>query len=232
MTPYFIAETAFHHEGDLKFLKELIKGASEAGADAVKFQLLLNIDSFFITGHSARDTIASMTFTEKQWTEIFEYSREHQLDIIAMPLDLESVNWLRTNSENVTWTEIHSVSVGDTQLIDALQSLKLPIYVGAGGRNLEELKNLEEQCKGQLKAIMHGFQSFPTKFEELQLGRINSLREHFPNHVLGFADHSAPTVRLLRLPRLQRSYPVPPYLNGILRQRSTHPELIITPRSQ
>ena len=39
---------------------------------------------------------------------------------------------------------------------------------------------------------MHGFQSFPTKFEELQLGRINSLREYFPNHVLGFADHSAP----------------------------------------
>ena len=24
MTPYFIAETAFHHEGDLKFLKELM----------------------------------------------------------------------------------------------------------------------------------------------------------------------------------------------------------------
>ena len=69
--------------------------------------------------------------------------------------------------------------------------------------------------QGQLKAIMHGFKASPLNLRSYSSGVSIAFESIFPNHVLGFADHSAPTVRLLRLPRLQHSYPVPPYLNGI-----------------
>ena len=41
---YFIlAETAFSHEGDIKFLKDQINSALEGKADGIKFQILLKV---------------------------------------------------------------------------------------------------------------------------------------------------------------------------------------------
>src|SRR6185436_1366753 len=37
-SPFFVAEIGINHNGDLNIAKQLIDGAAEAGADAVKFQ--------------------------------------------------------------------------------------------------------------------------------------------------------------------------------------------------
>ena len=38
MSIYIVAEIGINHNGDLKMAKQLIDNASQAGADAVKFQ--------------------------------------------------------------------------------------------------------------------------------------------------------------------------------------------------
>ena len=62
---YFYIETAFHHEGDLNYLKELIYNAKLINADGVKFQVLTNIDDFVAVQHSGYDILKKYCFSYK-----------------------------------------------------------------------------------------------------------------------------------------------------------------------
>jgi perosamine synthetase len=45
---YIIGETAFYHQGDINYLKELIKAASDLKLDSIKFHLLFDIHDYFV----------------------------------------------------------------------------------------------------------------------------------------------------------------------------------------
>ena len=70
-TPYLIGETAFHHQGDLPFLKNLIDVGATANIDAVKFHMLLDLEDYFIKDHEAFSALEQWLFTKEQWNEIF-----------------------------------------------------------------------------------------------------------------------------------------------------------------
>ena len=55
--PYIIGETAFHHEGDVQFAKELIKEAIKLGIEAIKFHMTLDLDDYMAYNHEAIDII-------------------------------------------------------------------------------------------------------------------------------------------------------------------------------
>ena len=43
---FIFSETAFHHEGDINFLNNLINESKKSLAQGVKFQVLFDINSF------------------------------------------------------------------------------------------------------------------------------------------------------------------------------------------
>ena len=55
--PYLIGETAFHHEGDISFLRDLVKAGISLGLDAIKFHLLFDLSDYFIKTHNAYDAL-------------------------------------------------------------------------------------------------------------------------------------------------------------------------------
>ena len=59
--PYFIAETAFHHEGDIAFLKKLVSDLSRLDVDALKFHLLFDLDDYMVKNHPAIQTLKSLS---------------------------------------------------------------------------------------------------------------------------------------------------------------------------
>jgi N,N'-diacetyllegionaminate synthase len=186
---YLYTETAFHHQGDLDFLKGLIDASAEAGAQGVKFQVLTQVNDFVSSRHKAYNDLASYCLSMAQWDEAFSYVASKGLDVIMMPLNVESLRL--TKKHNIKYLDIHSVSFNDHDLLSAIRQAGVPVILGAGGRTLDEIKDKSEYFGPQLKVLMVGFQSFPSKLQDIRMGKIAVLKNLFPGMLTGYADHSA-----------------------------------------
>lgn len=188
---YIFSETAFHHQGDMDFILGLINASKEAGVDGVKLQVLIEPSGFFSLAHPLLQDLSAYCFNMEQWMKIFKAIHSLDLDIILMPLDLASLNLLKHFS--VKYLDIHSVSFYDQELMVAIRNTGLPVILGVGGRTLSEIEEKKDFFGEQLKVLMVGFQSFPSKLSDVKLNRIAYLKAKFPDLQIGYADHSAPT---------------------------------------
>ena len=186
---YFYTETAFHHQGDLAFMKGLIDASKNSGANGVKFQVMTNTSDFISTKHKAFKDLDSYCFNIGQWREIFAYTQNIGLDIIMMPLNSEAFALL--SDYKIKYLDIHSVSFYDNVLLDNIKKSGIEIILGVGGRTLDEIVDKVSYFKDKLKVLMVGFQSFPSKLEDVKIGKIAFLKDKFPDLLIGYADHSA-----------------------------------------
>jgi sialic acid synthase SpsE len=188
---YFYTETAFHHQGDFAFLKKLVDASKRSGAMGVKFQILIEPASFISTKHGGYNSLSSYCFTAELWEEIVKYAYGLELECIAMPLDMASIQFIHDHKDLIKYIDIHPVSFYDQPLLEKVRSLEIPVIMGVGGRTLAEIQSAYDWFKDQLKVLMVGFQAFPTNLEEIRLGRIKRLGELFPSLQIGYADHSS-----------------------------------------
>jgi len=91
--PYLIGETAFHHQGDITFLKTLIDHGVDAQVDAIKFHLLLDLDDYFVKNHDAYSALSDWLLTDKQWTEVINYNESKGVDSIVLCNDPKAVDF-------------------------------------------------------------------------------------------------------------------------------------------
>lgn len=187
---YFYTETAFHHMGDLAFLKSLIHSSVKIGAQGVKFQVLIDYDSFIADQHSMYEEFKEGTFSLDEWREIFSYTNSKGLDIIFMPICTDSFELLEGDGYQIKFLDIHSVSFNDQEVLNLIKESGLPIILGVGGRTTEEVDIKINIFGDQLKVLMVGFQAFPTKIEEMKIGKIAWLKRKYPGLEIGYADHS------------------------------------------
>ena len=186
---YFYTETAFHHEGDLSYLKGLIDATKETGAAGIKFQVMTKTADFISTKHSAFTTLDSYHFSLEEWAEVFKYTQDIGLDIIMMPLNSEALQLL--DQFDVKYLDIHSVCFYDTDLLEKIKETNREIILGVGGRTMEEIIEKIKYFDSRLKVLMVGFQSFPSQLEDVNIGKITYLKNLFPDCQIGYADHSA-----------------------------------------
>ena len=104
-SPFFIAEIGINHNGDLNKAKELIKLASDAGCDAVKFQKrdvdLVYSKEFLDSprqspwGDTQRDQKEALEFGAFEYKEIDIYCRELSINWFVSAWDLKSQEFLK-----------------------------------------------------------------------------------------------------------------------------------------
>ena len=194
--PYIIGETAFHHQGEIKYLKSLIDEAASLELNAIKFHLLFDLEDYFTAHHPAFDTLEKWLFSKKEWSEILEYSREKGLDIIALCNDVASLKWINEECKvPVRAVEIHATGINDVFLLNAAANFKDTVILGVGGSNLEQIqfavKGLREQKKADI-FLMYGFQNYPTDYKDINLNKIKVIQDIFDLPV-GYADHTDPS---------------------------------------
>ncbi|WP_268123779.1 N-acetylneuraminate synthase family protein [Roseivirga pacifica] len=186
---YIYAETAFHHEGDLDYLKELVSTAKSCGANGVKFQVLTETDYLISKKHSQYQKLKSITLPFDEWREVFDHTEKLGLDIVMMPIDPECLRLLE--DFNIRFLDLHSVSFNDLEVLTAIKSTQLPLILGVGGRRITEIQDKIGFFKSQLNVLMTGFQSFPSRLADVTLEKIRCLSEAFPLTDVGYADHSS-----------------------------------------
>ncbi len=195
-TPYLIGETAFHHEGDTDFLVKLIDTALEVKVDAIKFHLLFDVSDYMIAAHAAIDVIKKIAIPQDKWVTVLDYVATKGVDIVLLCNDVVSMHWVNANQDkyNVAAIEIHATGLNDLFLLKEAVHFNKTVILGVGGSSFDDIKYAVDFLKGNGKTdifLMHGFQNYPTKYEDINLKRMAFLNQAF-NLPIGYADHTDP----------------------------------------
>jgi sialic acid synthase SpsE len=193
LKPYIIGETACNHEGDIKYLYKMIDDIAEMKLNAIKFHMLLNPESYMQKKHSLMKISRKWKFNKNQWNEIINYSNKKGLDIIILCDDVESIDYILENNINITAIELHATGLNDYFLLNAVSEFNKQIILGVGGSTIDEIAYAIDFLKSEEKnniLLMYGFQSYPTKYTDINLSKMLKIRDLFKLPI-GYADHTA-----------------------------------------
>lgn len=192
LVPYVIAETAYNHEGDIKYLHQMIDEIASLKLNAIKFHLLLNLDSFMKKTHPLYEKVKQWMFTENQWDEIFSHAVKKNLEIVALCDDVESIQYIIRKKKKITALELHATSLNDFFMLTEAAKFEGRIILGIGGSSLNDISYAVDFLRHHEKKdilLMYGFQSYPTNYSDINLSKMHAIRElfHLP---VGYADHT------------------------------------------
>jgi len=187
-----IAETAWHHDGDFEFFKNLILVVlNKTNADYVKLHITLDADEYIYIDHPAYQWIKDRVFTQEQWDEVIQLILSSNKKLMLLFNDKKAIDFgMKYNPELV---EIHSVCLNDINLLNHLKGKigTSKLVLGVGGSDLYEIESAISFFDEEHIVLMHGFQNFPTKYEDVNFGKILKLMRLYPEFDHGYADHTA-----------------------------------------
>ena len=201
-TPCFvIAEIGHNHQGSVERAKELFRAAKDAGADAVKLQKrdnrrlytralyespYDNENSFGATYGAHRE---ALEFHRDAYVELQACARELGLVFFATAFDEPSADLLA--QLDVPAFKIASGDLTNTPLLRHVASFAKPLVVSTGGATLEDVDRAVEAitAAGGTLCLLQCTAAYPAAVEDLNLGAITTLRERYPEVVVGLSDH-------------------------------------------
>tara|TARA_B110000967_G_scaffold209987_2_gene269255 strand:+ start:17034 stop:18029 length:996 start_codon:yes stop_codon:yes gene_type:complete len=188
-----IAETAWHHQGDFLFMKNLVHEiCKKTNTDFVKLHITLDFDEYMSHDHESYETLKPWLFNRNQWSEIIKIIRSYNKKILLLLNDTKAIEFAsRFKPEAV---ELHSVCLNVPRLQNAILEQidkNSKIIVGVGGTSIEEIDHAINNFKNRQVVLMFGFQNYPTKYENINLTKINQIQSLYPDLEYGYADHTA-----------------------------------------
>lgn len=205
--PYFIADIAANHDGELSRAKDLIYLAASAGAHAVKFQhfsaeTLVSDEGFRGLGDSLSH--------QKAWKKsVFEVYQDASLDLswtaqlhatakdagvtfLSTPYSLELAEHI---NPYVPAFKIGSGDLNHHKLITYVSSLGKPWLLATGASTMSEVIQAVEatgsNTSGVIMQCNTNYTGSPENFRFINLNVLKAFGRQFPSHLLGLSDHTA-----------------------------------------
>ena len=201
-TPCFvIAEIGHNHQGSVERARELIRAAHEAGVDAVKLQKRDNrrlytralYDSPYDNENSFGPTYGAhreaLELDRDAYVELRDEARSLGLVFFATAFDEPSADLLA--ELDVPAYKIASGDLTNTPLLRHVASFGKPLVVSTGGATIEDVDRAVEAVLGVggTLCLLQCTAAYPAAVEDLNLGVITTLRERYPDVVVGLSDH-------------------------------------------
>lgn len=199
---FVIAEAGVNHNGSVELAYQLIDAAISTGADAVKFQLF---DPKTLTTASApqaeyqeqtaknssqQTMLESLVLPEQSYPELKKYAESRGILFLCSPFDIISAQFL-VNTCQLPFLKIASGELTNKLFLQQVAALSKPLILSTGMANLEEVKTALSWLPRQLPvSVLHCVSAYPAPIEATNLKAIQTLKENFPNCVVGFSDHS------------------------------------------
>lgn len=205
--PYFIADIAANHDGDLQRAFKLIELAKESGADAAKFQnfkapLIVSNCGFLSLGNQLSHQAAwkkpvfevyqDASLADEWSAPLAEKCAEVGIEYMTSPYDFASadladryVHAFKIGSGDITWTDIlcHIASKGK------------PVLLATGASSLDDVDRavdiLRKNSTGYV--LMQCNTNYTASHENFRFINLNVLtlyRDRYPDAVLGLSDHT------------------------------------------
>ncbi len=201
--PCVIAEAGVNHEGRMDLAERLVAEAAEGGADAIKFQTYKA--ETIASKHSPSYWDLSKEPTTSQYQLFKKYDKfwkkEYEalkvacdragIEFLSTPFDVESAGFLNDLMEVF---KISSSDLTNKPFIEHLCGFGKPILLSVGAAHLWETVRAVEwiEARGNPLALLHCVLNYPTADENANLGMILDLRRRFPDHAIGYSDHTLP----------------------------------------
>ena len=194
---YVIAEVGINHNGDVQVAKDLIKAASEAHVDAVKFQK--RTPEICVPDHqkgqmretpwgyiSYLDYRYKVEFGQEEYAEIDAYAKSLGIDWLASAWDIPSLEFI--DAFNPPAHKVPSALLTDHELLRALKKNGRPVILSTGMSTMDEIDAAVEILGDDNLLICHTTSSYPCPPEELNLKMIQTLRDRF-DCPIGYSGH-------------------------------------------
>lgn len=201
--PFVIAEAGVNHEGSIDTAKRLIDEAAEGGANCIKFQsykaeTLASKDSPAYWDLEKEPTSSQFELFKRHdsfWKNEFEQLKVHcdksNIEFLSTPFDIESAVFL---NDLMGAFKISSSDITNKPFIEYICDFNKPIVLSTGAAYLWEIQQAVEwiEGKGNSLSLLHCVLNYPTNDDVANLGGITLLKEKFPQHTIGYSDHTMP----------------------------------------
>jgi sialic acid synthase SpsE len=209
--PYVIAEIGVNHEGDLRLAQRLIDLAKEGGADAAKFQTYKadRIASrhspayWDLTKESTRSQFDLFgkydKFGPAEYEALAKHCERTDIDFLSTPFDADAVDFLEPL---VPFYKIASADLTNTPMLRQIAAKGKPVLLSTGASTLGEIDMAvatltDAGCRDLV--LMHCILNYPCMNEHAHLNMLEGLKRAYPQHMLGYSDHTLPDDRMLIL---------------------------------
>lgn len=201
---YIIAEVGSNHDGDKSRALEIIRRASKAGANGIKFQLFkadriaaridipearLN-DQFAKFGKTVYDLYKGMELPDAWIEELMSCCDENRVDFLATPFDEESADKLA--EAGVPVIKIASFEITHIPFLKHIGKLGLPVILSTGMADLKEIEmavNAVVSSGEDRIALLHCGIDYPAPLNSVNLKCLETLRKSF-GYPVGYSDHT------------------------------------------
>jgi sialic acid synthase len=198
---YVIAEIGHNHQGSVEQARELIRTAKDCGADAVKLQKRDNrslytremYDAPYDHENSFGPTYGAhreaLELGRDAYVELQAYAREVGVTLFATAFDVPSADFLA--ELDMPAYKIASGDLYNTPLLRYVAAIGKPVLLSTGGAAMEDVDRAVEAVASinpQI-CVLQCTATYPAIAEELNLQVISTLRERFPDTVVGLSDH-------------------------------------------
>ncbi|MCF7808985.1 MAG: N-acetylneuraminate synthase family protein [Candidatus Marinimicrobia bacterium] len=198
---YIIAEIGINHQGEVDIAKELIREASDAGANAVKFQkrsikriltkegLDMPYDNRNSFGKTYGEHKYALELSEDDYAQLQAYSTELGVDFIASGWDEESIDFL--DRLGVPFFKMASADLSNIPLLEHTAKKGKPMIISTGMSDMDMVKTAIDTIQPYTVpfAILQCTSTYPSKFSEINLNVISTLSREFPEAVVGYSGH-------------------------------------------
>jgi len=198
---YVIAEIGHNHQGELEKALALVHAAKECGADAVKLQKRDNrrlfTQAFYDSPYDNENSFGAtygehreaLELGKSEWFELSRYARDEGLAFIAAAFDEPSADFLA--ELGVDAFKFASGDLLNVPFLRYVARLGTPLFLSTGGGTLEDIDRAVDAILpiNQMLCVLHCTASYPAEVEDLNLAVIATLRERYPELVVGLSDH-------------------------------------------
>jgi len=205
MSIFVIAEAGVNHNGSIELAKKLIDVASDAGADAVKFQTFkadklvskdtqkANYQKETTDEHESQyEMIKKLELDTDTHKELIAYCKEKNIMFLSTPFDLDSVDLL--NDLGLKIFKIPSGEITNLPYLRKIGSLRKKVILSTGMADIGEIEDaldvlIEAGTKKEDITVLHANTMYPTPMEDVNLRAMVTIGKTF-DVAYGYSDHT------------------------------------------
>lgn len=206
--PYFIADIAANHDGDLQRAFKLIELAKEAGADIAKFQNFKAKTIVSRNGFNTMEQLSHQANWEKSVYEVYEDASlkddwtprlkekcdEVGIEYMTSPYDFKSVDCV---SEYVNAYKIGSGDITWLEILGYIAKKNKPLLLATGASDIVDVKRamceLQKYTSQKNIILMQcntNYTANSTNFSFINLNVLKLYANLYPDCILGLSDHT------------------------------------------
>jgi len=202
---FVIAEAGINHNGSVANAKKMIAVASEAGADAVKFQTFKSEEVISKYAPKAEyqkattdaeesqlDMAKKLELSKGDFEELARYCKEKGIIFLSTPFDFDSIDFL--NELGLNTFKIPSGEITNLPYLRKIGNLAKKVILSTGMAHLGEVGDaldiiVKAGCSKDNITVLHCNTEYPTPMEDVNLLAMNTIKKAF-NVDIGYSDHT------------------------------------------